>query len=102
MPLILFGDGGNLTGNFGPYTLYTTPASGCTSTGSFRVSGYVVEPLSRRRYHTARAVQTLRTPGATLLQHYGREVAFQLRSSSCPWHSHEPPRKHNQRPGVYH
>jgi len=43
MPVILFGDGANLTGNFGPYTLYTTPASGYTSTGLFRVTGYVVE-----------------------------------------------------------
>ena len=43
MPVILFGGGANLSGNFGPYTLYTTPASGYTSTGLFRVSGYVVE-----------------------------------------------------------
>jgi hypothetical protein len=43
MPVILFGSGANLSGNFGPYTLYTTPASGYTSTGLFRVSGYVVE-----------------------------------------------------------
>jgi len=43
MPVILFGDGANLSGDFGPYTLYTTPTSGYTSTGLFRVSGYVVE-----------------------------------------------------------
>lgn len=43
MPVILFGNGANLSGNFGPYTLYTAPASGYTSTGLFRVTGYVVE-----------------------------------------------------------
>lgn len=43
MPVILFGNGANLSGDFGPYTLYTTPASGYTSTGLFRVTGYVVE-----------------------------------------------------------
>lgn len=43
LPVILFGGGANLSGDFGPYTLYTTPSSGYTSTGLFRVSGYVVE-----------------------------------------------------------
>lgn len=43
LPVILFGNGANLSGDFGPYTLYTTPANGYTSTGLFRVSGYVVE-----------------------------------------------------------
>lgn len=52
MPVILFGGGANLTGNFGPYALYTLPASGYTSTGLFRVTGYVVE--------------TSAVPGATL------------------------------------
>jgi hypothetical protein len=42
MPVILFGGGANLSGNFGPYALYTTPGTGYTSTGLFRVSGYVV------------------------------------------------------------
>ena len=43
MTVILYGGTGPFTGNFGPYTLYTTPESGYTSTGLFRVSGYLVE-----------------------------------------------------------
>jgi len=43
MPVILYGGGANLSGNFGPYRVYTTPQSGYTSTGLFRMTGYVVE-----------------------------------------------------------
>ncbi|HKM67281.1 MAG TPA: hypothetical protein VJX70_08960 [Candidatus Acidoferrum sp.] len=42
MPVILYGGTSPQVGNFGPFTMYTTPASGYTSNGLFRFSGYVV------------------------------------------------------------
>jgi hypothetical protein len=42
LPIILFGGASYQTADFGPYTMYTTPARGYTSTGLFRVSGYIV------------------------------------------------------------
>lgn len=52
LPIILFGGQSPETGNFGPYTLYTTPASGYTANGLFHMSGYIVA--------------TAAAPGATL------------------------------------
>lgn len=43
LPVILYGGSSSQSGNLAPFTLYTTPASGYTSTGLFRISGYVVE-----------------------------------------------------------
>jgi hypothetical protein len=43
MPVILYGGGASFSGNFGPYTLYTAPATGYTALGLFRLSGYAVE-----------------------------------------------------------
>jgi hypothetical protein len=42
MPAILYGGSATVTGNFGPFTLYTTPSTGYTSSALFKVSGYVV------------------------------------------------------------
>jgi hypothetical protein len=52
LPIILFGGASYQSGDFGPYTMYTTPAAGYTSTSLFRVSGYIVA--------------TSAAPGATL------------------------------------
>jgi hypothetical protein len=42
LPVILYGGTSPQVGNFGPFTMYTTPASGYTSSGLFRFSGYAV------------------------------------------------------------
>jgi hypothetical protein len=42
LPLILYGATSSQVGNFGPFTMYATPASGYTSSGLFRFSGYAV------------------------------------------------------------
>lgn len=52
LPFILMGGASYQSGNFGPYTIYTTPAGGYTATNVFRVSGYIVA--------------TSAAPGATL------------------------------------
>jgi hypothetical protein len=52
LPIILFGGASYQSGNFGPFTMYTTPAAGYTATSLFRVSGYIVA--------------TSAAPGATL------------------------------------
>jgi hypothetical protein len=41
MPTILFTADSTLTGNFGPYTIFTTNASGYASSGMYRLSGYI-------------------------------------------------------------
>src|SRR5262249_32021421 len=41
MPVILFGDGAHLSGDFGPYPLFPTPSNGIHSTGLFPVIGSV-------------------------------------------------------------
>jgi hypothetical protein len=38
---ILYAADANLTGSFGPYTIYTTTASGYGSSGMYRVTGYM-------------------------------------------------------------
>ncbi len=52
LPIILFGGSSYQSGNFGPFTMYTTPATGYTATGMFRLTGYIVA--------------TTAAPGATL------------------------------------
>lgn len=42
LPVILYGGTSPQVGNFGPFVMYTTPATGYTSSGLFRLSGYAV------------------------------------------------------------
>jgi hypothetical protein len=84
MPVILYGGTGPFTGNFGPYTLYTTPATGYTSTGLFRVSGYLVETSAVAGATMQVAINYVDASGANE-QDSGAPISFATVGSKLPF-----------------